>query len=66
MSLLQEMEKYGLANEGLSDQGMKNLARYLADYLIEEYERGNLNIDSRFHTIHTLYNGIEAWHGGAQ
>jgi hypothetical protein len=61
MSLLQEMETYGLANETLSERARLNLARYLLAYLDEERARGVKRADEW-----TIADAIEAWQGGAR
>jgi hypothetical protein len=61
MSLLQEMETYGLANETLSERARLNLARYLLAYLEEERARGVKRADEW-----TIADAIEAWQGGAE
>jgi hypothetical protein len=61
MSLLQEMETFGLANETLSERARLNLARYLLAYLEEERARGVKRADEW-----TIADAIEAWQGGAE
>jgi hypothetical protein len=61
MSLLQEMETYGLANETLSEHARLNMARYLLAYLEEERARGVKRADEW-----TIADAIEAWQGGAE
>lgn len=63
MSLLQEMETFGRADEhlSLSEKGRLNLARYLLAYLEEERARGVRRADEW-----TIADAIEAWQGGAQ
>jgi len=61
MSLLQEMETFGLANETLSERARLNLARYLLVYLEEERARGVRRADEW-----TIADAIEAWQGGAR
>jgi hypothetical protein len=61
MSLLQEMQAYGLANETLSEHARLNLARYLLAYLDEERARGVKRADEW-----TIADAIEAWQGGAR
>ena len=63
MSLLQEMETYGMADEhlSLSEKGRLNLASYLVDYILEEQSRGNVCIDKWM-----VSDAIEAWQGGAR
>ena len=45
----------------MSESDKKSLARYLAEYLKEEFERGNDEMDDL-----TLWFAINAWFGGAR
>ena len=61
MSLLQEMETFGKADESLSERARLNLACYLVAYLEEERSRGVRRADEW-----TIADAIEAWQGGAR
>jgi hypothetical protein len=45
----------------MTEKETKELARYIAEFLREEFERGNNEMDEW-----TIWNAIEAWKGGAR
>lgn len=45
----------------MTEQQRRELASYIADYIAEEFERGNIHVDERM-----VLDAIDAFMGGAR